>query len=322
VQRDLALRRQRHEVLEVDVRPDEVSDERDLARDDVDRRDVDVLSVADDVVEAAVLEHRDAVLDGAVLADEVDDRLGAASVGELAHDVDVRPVDLHGVVGAELAGQREGGFGRVDDDDLGRRVRLQALDADVAEAACADHDDAGAGPEHGNRLLHRMDRGQPGVGERGDVRGMQRGIELDDRARVRQQEVGEAAVAVDAGERAVLAVHVVTVAARAAQAAGDERVDDDGVAHRDVRDRRSDRVDPAGVLMAGRVGQLDLGLLGPLALLDVQVGPAEAGRADAHDDVQRSRHARLVDFVELERLVVGVQACSFHASISSGLGRS
>src|SRR3954454_22109018 len=83
VQGDLALRRERHQVLQVDVRADQVPDERDLARDDVDRRDVDVLAVADDVVEAAVLDHRDAVLDGALLAHEVDDRLGAEAVGQL-----------------------------------------------------------------------------------------------------------------------------------------------------------------------------------------------------------------------------------------------
>ena len=89
-------------------------------------------AVADDVVEAAVLDHRDAVLDRALLADEVDDRLGAEAVGQLLHRVDVRAVDLDGVVGAELAGQRERVLGRIDDDDLGRRVGLQALDADVA----------------------------------------------------------------------------------------------------------------------------------------------------------------------------------------------
>src|SRR4051812_45930174 len=85
VQRDLALGRQGHQVLQVDVRADQVSDERDLAGDHVDRRDVDVLAVADDVVEAGVLEHRDAVLDRALLADEVDDRIGALAVRELLH---------------------------------------------------------------------------------------------------------------------------------------------------------------------------------------------------------------------------------------------
>src|SRR3954452_6856971 len=87
VERDLALGGQRHEVLQVDVGADEVPDEGDLARDDFDRRHVDVLAVADDVVEAAVLHHGDAVLDRALLADEVDDRLGAHPVGELGDEV-------------------------------------------------------------------------------------------------------------------------------------------------------------------------------------------------------------------------------------------
>src|SRR3954453_2090318 len=169
VQRDLALRGERHQVLEVDVRPDEVADERDLARDDVDRRDVDVLAVADDVVEAAVLDHRDPVLDGALLADEVDDRLRAVAVRQLLHGLDVRgALDLDRVVGAELARELEGRPGRVDDDDLGRGVGLEALDADVAQAARADDDGLGPGAEHRDRLLDGVDRGQPGVGERGD----------------------------------------------------------------------------------------------------------------------------------------------------------
>src|SRR3954452_8604679 len=53
VQRDLALRGERHQVLEVDVRPDEVPDERDLARDDVELRQVDVVAVADHGVETS-----------------------------------------------------------------------------------------------------------------------------------------------------------------------------------------------------------------------------------------------------------------------------
>src|SRR4051794_20482182 len=140
VQGHLALRGQRHEVLQVHVGPHEVPDEGDLARDHVDRRDVDVLAVADDVVEAAVLDHRDAVLDGALLADEVDDHLGAHAVRELLDGLDVLAgLDLGRVVGAHLRGQRERLLVRVDDDDLRRRVGLQALDADVAEAAGPDH---------------------------------------------------------------------------------------------------------------------------------------------------------------------------------------
>src|SRR4051794_39728841 len=77
VQRDLALRRQGHQVLQVHIGPDEVSDERDLPRDHVDRRDIDVLAIADHVVETAVLDHRHTVLDRALHTDEIDDRLRA-----------------------------------------------------------------------------------------------------------------------------------------------------------------------------------------------------------------------------------------------------
>ena len=134
VQRDLALRGQRHQVLQIDVGPDEVPDEGDLARDDVDRRHVDVLAVADHVVEPAVLHHLDAVLDRALLTDEVDDRLGAHPVVELARRSRAgcrRPFTVWSRR-ASLRAPRL--LGRVDDDDLGRRLRLQALDADVARA--------------------------------------------------------------------------------------------------------------------------------------------------------------------------------------------
>src|SRR3954466_989226 len=318
VQGDLALRRERHQVLQVDVRADQVPDERDLARDDVDRRDVDVLAVADDVVEAAVLDHRDAVLDGALLADEVDDRLGALAVGELLHLLDVRgALDLDRVVGAELARELEGLLVRVDDDDLGRRVGLQALDADVAQAARADHDALGAGAEDRNRLLHGVDRREAGVGERGDLGRLQRRVGLHDRARAREQVLGEAAVRVDAGKRAVLAVHVVAQPAGATEAAGDERVDDDGVADLDVRHAGADLVHPAGVLMAGHVRERDAGPLRPLALLDVQVGPAQPGGAALHDHVERPEDPRLVDLLDLQLLVVLVQARCLHTAISS-----
>ena len=86
------------------------------------------------------------------------------------------------------------------------------------------------GAEHRDRLLDRVDRGQAGVGQRRDVLGLEAGVQLDHRAGRGEQEVGEPAVAVDPGERAVQAVHVIAAPAWSAQPAGDERVDDHGVA--------------------------------------------------------------------------------------------
>jgi hypothetical protein len=78
--------------------------------------------------EMTSLHHGDAVLDGALLAHEVEDRLGTGAVGELLDCVHLPPVDLHGVICADLAGELKRLLGGIDDDDLGRRQRLQALD--------------------------------------------------------------------------------------------------------------------------------------------------------------------------------------------------
>ena len=121
----------------------------------------------------------------------------------------------------------------------------------------------------------------------------------------------------EAGEGAVLAVHVVAGPAGAAQPAGDQRVHDHGVADLDVGHAGADLVHPARVLVPRDVGQRRVLDLRPLPLLDVEVGAAQARRADADDDVQRARDLRLVDLVDLERLVVGVQACRDHGTSSS-----
>src|SRR3954452_14089864 len=185
---------------------------------------------------------------------------------------------------------------------------------DVTEAAGADHHGPRPGAEHRQGLLDGVDGGQARVGERGDVGRAHRGVELDDRPRAGEQEVGEAAVAVDARERPPLAVHVVARAAAPAQPARDVRVHDDGVADLQVGDTGPDLAHPAGVLVPGRVGQPDLRLLGPLPLLDVQIGAAEPGRTDPHDDVERPGGPRLVALVEPQRLVVAVQPGRVHAN--------
>src|SRR5207248_5015549 len=73
----------------------------------------------------------------------------------------------------------------------------------------------------------------------------------------------------------------------------------------------------AGVLVAERVGQRHAGLLGPLPLLDVEIGAAQAGRADADDDFERPRSTRLVDLVQGQGVVIGMQARGLHVPTSS-----
>jgi hypothetical protein len=60
---------------------------------------------------------------------------------------------------------------------------------------------------------------------------------------------------------------------------------DDGVADLDQRDGTADGFDPAGVFMAHDVRQGDRHTIAPEAFDDVEVGTANAGAADPHDDI-------------------------------------
>ena len=108
-----------HQVGQVVVGADQVADEVDLGGDDVDRRDVDVLAVADDVVVAGPAQHRDALGGRAALADEVDDGLGAVPAGQVEHLLDVVP-SATTPWSAPIAAASSSAVGvAVDDDQLG-----------------------------------------------------------------------------------------------------------------------------------------------------------------------------------------------------------
>ena len=169
--------------------------------------------------------------------------------------VDLPAVGDHGVVRAELLGELERVRVAVHHDDPGRGQRGQALDADVAEAARADHHAGGARVEQRDGLADRVVGGDAGVGEGGDVLGLGLRVELDAGPGRGEQVLGHAAVAATGRGTAVLAVHVVAGPAGAAQPAGRGRVQDDRVADGHVGDRRADLVHPAGVLVAEDVGQ-------------------------------------------------------------------
>ena len=107
-----------------------------------------------------------------------------------------------------------------------------------------------------------------------------------------------------AGERAVGAVHVVAGPAGAAQPAGRRRVQDHRVADGHVGDRRSRPRAPSRRSRGRGVGQRRAHRRVPLALDDVQVGAADAGAADLHDDVERAADRRLGHLVDDGLLVV------------------
>src|SRR5690349_4126706 len=169
VQRDLARLGEDHQLGKVGVRADDVADDVAFGGDDVQRRDLDRAAVADHEVRAGRPRHREAVLLGALLGDEVEHDVGALALGEVLDRGDLVTVADHGVIRAQLLGELEGVRVAVDHDDLRRGQRGQALDADMPEAAGPDDDRGRARREQRYGLAHGVVRGDAGVGERGDV---------------------------------------------------------------------------------------------------------------------------------------------------------
>lgn len=131
-----------------------------------------------------------------------------------------------------------------------------------ANLAHSHHDNPVPRPEQLGGLGARVIGRQPRVSERGDLGGLELRVQLDDAARRRLEELCVAAVAVDAGKGARLAVHVVAEATSAAQPARDERVQNHLVADGEVLDGGADGVDPPGVFVPDGVRELDVRLVG------------------------------------------------------------
>ena len=168
---DEAPVRQRHQLDQFGPGADQVADDVLLSDDHVDRRYADILAIADDIVAARRAGHREALGRGALLADEVDDRLRADALRQLQHGFDLVSVRLDQLVGAELASEGERGVGLVDHDHIRRAHGLQALDADMPQSAGADDHAGFSRKQVARRFLDGAVGREAGVGVGGDVLG-------------------------------------------------------------------------------------------------------------------------------------------------------
>src|SRR5262249_37866253 len=180
---------------QVVVGADDVADDVPLGGDDVQGRDVELAAVADDEVRAGLAGHRPPVVLGAPLGDEVEHHVGAGAAGQVLDRLDLAAVGDHGVVPAQLLGELERVGVAVYHDDLGGGERGQALDADVAEAARADHHAGGARVEQRDGLADRVVGGDAGIGQGGHVLRLGLWVELDAGPGRGEQIIGHAAVA-------------------------------------------------------------------------------------------------------------------------------
>ena len=164
---DLALAVELHQLRQVVVCTHDVADDVELAQQQVDRFDRQAAAVANLRVRAAAMQHLDRRIRRAVLADEVEDDVGALSVGDLSHRVDATvQCRMERFVGTQPAGEVESLGACIEGDHAGAAQRLQDLDAEVAETAHAEHDGGGPGMDDRQKLFDGVIRGDAGVGER------------------------------------------------------------------------------------------------------------------------------------------------------------
>ena len=202
------------------------------------------------------------------------------------------------MVCAPPRGQLQGSWVAVDGDDLGCTQFPEHLHRDVPEPADADDGRPCARVQMLGRPLGGPVRGDARIGVRRDRLGLEALGEFDDRPLTGAQVLRKATVLRDTRKLQVDAVHVLTRPARAAQTARDDRVNDHRIARFDRRDTAADVLDPTGVLVPQDVGQLDLDLVLPDPLDDVQVRAAQTGAANAHDDVVGPLHLRSRDVLQ------------------------
>ena len=162
LQGDPAGRVHLEQLPEVDPRADEIAHHRVLVHDERARRDRDRAAVADDRVRAAAGEHLGRGGVGLVGADEVEDEVGAAAAGQVAHrgggfgsvDDFVRP---------ELGGEPPAALVGVDRDHRARAELADELERDVADTAHPDDDGGRAGDGEMCKPPDRVVRGQTRV---------------------------------------------------------------------------------------------------------------------------------------------------------------
>ena len=249
--------------------------------------------------------------------DEVEDELGAAAPGQVAHGLD-RLVRVDHVVDAELLCQAPASLVGLDRDDRARSQLAEKLHRDVPDASDADHDGARAGRGEVSQPVDGV------IGREARVRvgrngcGLDAGREADERSLGHEHEVREAAVDREAGELVPVAVHVVAAPARDAEPAAVRRVDEYGVAFRDGRDAGADLLDPACVLVAEDARKRDAGGLHQ-SLDRVQIGRADSRAADPHEHVRGARRLGHRALDQLERPVILAHEEGSHgAKLSSG----
>src|SRR2546421_4079936 len=240
-----ALCCQGHQLYQVIVGSDEVADEVDLGRDNVDHGDIGLAAVADDVVAASAAQHGNSILDSAPLTDKVNHCLGTLPIRDVFDFRNLASINYDCMIGTPASCQFKRLGGAINDDNFCRGQCLEALDTDMAQTTSTDHYRFRPRIQDGNCLLDGMICCQACISQGSNIFRGKTGIQFDDGTRSRLQKVGHAAIGGDAWKGIVGAVHIIARSTRAAKPTGDQRMDDDCITDCNIADCRSNLMHPA-----------------------------------------------------------------------------
>ena len=224
------------------------------------------------------------------------------------------------MLGPQLLGQAQSQVRAVHHHDLSRALGPEHLVGDVAKAAKPDDHREVAGLKDLSRLAGRVIGREAGVGVRSDLLRRNAVGKVDQVSFLDLEVLRKAAVPGDAGERAVLAMHVVAPATSRAGTIRDEGVYDHRVALLEVAHPWPHAFHPAGIFVSRGVRKLNAHLVAPDALDDVQVGPAEPSPPDPDNHVIGVLDLWIRDLFHLEELramkrrVVLMEPRNFHST--------
>src|SRR5690242_1379901 len=143
------------------------------------------------------------------------------------------------MISAPTACQLKGLARTINNDNFRWGQRLETLHANMAKTASSNYHSSRPRIKDARSFLNSMIGGQTSISQGRNVFGSEIGIQLDNGACCRLQEISHAAIGRDTRKGAISTVHIISRTASAAQAAGDKWMNNDHVTNRNIADRRS-----------------------------------------------------------------------------------
>src|SRR5438270_8657295 len=178
---------QGHQLCQVIIRSNKVADKVNLGRDNIDRGDIELATIANNVVAASAVQHSNPVLDSAPLADKVNPCLGTLPIRDVSDLRNLAPINYDCMISTPASCQFKRLGGAIKDDNFCRGQCLEALDTNMAQTTSTDYYRFRPRIQDGNCLLDGMIGCQACISQGSNILRGKTGIQFDEGTRRRLQ---------------------------------------------------------------------------------------------------------------------------------------